>query len=92
MYILFIVHTPSCGVLILCAIVFCGFMHIHTNYAACGLKTQSFTSVFMPQLQRRFAASPVYTCFTGVPFVGRGVEGCEAPALVNEEVRVMFSL
>ena len=35
--------------------------------------------------QRRFAASPVNTCFGGVPFMGRGVEGCE-------EVRVMFSL
>jgi len=44
-----------------------------------------------PQLQRRFAASPVYTCFAGAPFVGRGVEGWEALAPVKEEARVMFN-
>jgi len=49
-------------------------------------------AVGRPKHQRRFVASPVYTCFAGVPFVGRGVEGCDAPALVNEEARVMFNL
>lgn len=34
----------------------------------------------------------MYTCFAGAPFVGRGVEGWEAPAPVKEEARVMFSL
>ena len=36
-------------------------------------------------LERRFAAGPVNTCFAGVQFRGRGVEGWEV-------VRLMFNL
>jgi len=85
-YLLFIQHLVECSVQ-----SYSAALRRYINHVANGLETQGFAPA-LPRLQRRFAASPVYTCFAGDPFVGRGVEGCEAPAPVNEEARVIFSL